>query len=156
MIASFFEIALGWIHKQHLVTISMAGAFLVNLVLNMLLIPRYTITGAAWATCAAFFVHLLFMIFLVCRFKLIKVNMVFPCLITALSGLMGCGVYGVSLLIPRDGWVPLLLLPFTGLLIYGTLLFFFKILSPSLVRKTIDRLFPGDKVISPAAEPDYL
>lgn len=42
--------------KTHYITITMWSAAIVNIVLNLLLIPRIGIYGAAWATFAAYFV----------------------------------------------------------------------------------------------------
>ncbi len=145
MLASFFETALGWIHRQYYVTLSMTGAFLVNLILNALLIPRYTIAGAAWATCAAFFFHLVISYGLARGYRLLKVNFAFPLSICALSGLMGLSVYGLSLLLPRDGFIPLIILPFAGILIYITLLLLFKVLSISMIRNALEKLFLKEK-----------
>lgn len=60
MLASFGDIALGLVYRQHIATISITLAVLINCVLNILLIPRFGIMGAAFATLGAFFVQLLF------------------------------------------------------------------------------------------------
>jgi O-antigen/teichoic acid export membrane protein len=60
MLASFGDVAVGLIYRQHLATVSIALAVLVNFVLNVLLIPRFGFMGAAFATLGAFFAQLVF------------------------------------------------------------------------------------------------
>jgi O-antigen/teichoic acid export membrane protein len=58
MLASFGDVALGLAYRPHLATVSISVAVLVNLVLNILLIPMLGIIGAAFATLGAFFTQL--------------------------------------------------------------------------------------------------
>lgn len=60
MLASFGDVALGLVYRQHLATVSITLAVVVNCILNILLIPRFGIMGAAFATLGAFSVQLLF------------------------------------------------------------------------------------------------
>jgi O-antigen/teichoic acid export membrane protein len=60
MLASFGDVALGLVYRQHPATASMALAVVVNFIFNILLVPKYGITGAAVATLAAFSVQLAF------------------------------------------------------------------------------------------------
>ncbi len=60
MLASFGDVALGLVYRQHLATVSITLAVAVNCVLNILLIPRFGIMGAAFSTLGAFLVQFLF------------------------------------------------------------------------------------------------
>src|SRR5262249_13865315 len=60
MFASFGDVALGLHYRQHLATISISLAVLVNLVLNFALIPPLGIMGAALATLGAFIAQFIF------------------------------------------------------------------------------------------------
>ena len=57
MLASFGDIAVGLAYRQHLATVSIFLAVIVNAVLNFILIPTHGIMGAAFATLAAFIVQ---------------------------------------------------------------------------------------------------
>jgi O-antigen/teichoic acid export membrane protein len=54
MLASFADVSLGLVYRQHLSTVSIAAATAVNLLLNFILIPACGILGAAIATLAGF------------------------------------------------------------------------------------------------------
>ncbi|HLG71800.1 MAG TPA: oligosaccharide flippase family protein [Chloroflexota bacterium] len=58
MFSSYFSVSLGLLGRQHWLAVSMAGGTIVDLALNALLIPRFGMAGAAWATLAAFSVQL--------------------------------------------------------------------------------------------------
>jgi O-antigen/teichoic acid export membrane protein len=60
VLASFYDVLLGLVHRQYISTVSFVIAFVVNFVLNLVLIPRYFILGAAWATSIAFAIQFLF------------------------------------------------------------------------------------------------
>lgn len=59
MLSAFFDTTLSLKHRQAWSTVSIAVAVAVNLILNFVLIPRYGIVGAAFATAIAFAIQLI-------------------------------------------------------------------------------------------------
>jgi O-antigen/teichoic acid export membrane protein len=101
MLAAYFEVSLGLIHRQHLATASAALAFLVNLVGNILLIPTYTIVGAAVATTLGFATQLAFAMAMATRHGLLRVRLNYPLRVLVAALLMGVPLY------LADRWLPL-------------------------------------------------
>ncbi len=67
MISAYYETSLGLKRKQYLSTLSVFLAFVTNIGLNFLLIPRYSIFGAGVATTLSFMVQF------ICSFSLEKI-----------------------------------------------------------------------------------
>jgi len=140
MLAAFFETALGWVHRQHLCTVSVLSAFAVNMILNFALIPRFTIYGAAVATSMAFLFQLALSYMLARPYRLIAVDMKFPVMVTLASAMMGGAVYALTFLFPERGVVPLLILPMAGVLIYCGLLLMMKTVTPDYLKSAMKSL----------------
>ena len=93
MLAAYFEVLLGLVHRQVLSTLSIAVAALVNLVLNIVLIPPYGITGAAVATATAFMCQLFVSFVFSRRYLRFKLDGGVPLRVLAASAGMGACVW---------------------------------------------------------------
>lgn len=140
MIAGFFDIALGLVHRQYLSTISMIIACGLNFTLNSLLIPRFSILGAAVSTCLAFLCQFLVSFVLASRYKLLRVDFSFVAKILLISSIMGAAVYGASLTVIQASLASLLLLTLLGVIIYSILLLIFRIFSVESFKSSMSRL----------------
>jgi O-antigen/teichoic acid export membrane protein len=145
MIASFFDTSFGLIHRQYLAVLSMVVALIVNLLLNMVLIPAYSITGAAFATMLAFLAQLLFSCAVSVRLKTLTVNFAFFFRILLLSSLMALGVHGLAAAFFHQGIIDLLILILAGVLFYALLLILFRIVSTADIARALRRLAPAHK-----------
>lgn len=144
MLASYYEISLGLVHKQYLATVSVFIACLINLACNMLLIPRYGIKGAAVATAVGFLSQLVFSFIFANKFMPLKNNFVFSAKILLVSILLGVVMHFLLHFFPNTGILPLLLLACAGILIYIILLFLFKIVSKERIMSTINFILEKD------------
>lgn len=140
MVASFFDVSLGLVHRQYLCTVSMACACGINIILNFMLIPRFTILGAAAATCLAFFSQLIISFILASRYKLLAVDFSFVYKILGISFLMGLIVQAASLTIRQYSLLTLLLLSLLGVVVYAVLLMLFGVVTTAMVKSAINGL----------------
>lgn len=60
MMASFGDVTLGLAYRQYLATVSIGLAFVVNLALSAVLVPRFGMMGAALSVLGSFFVQFVF------------------------------------------------------------------------------------------------
>lgn len=93
IMASFFEVELGLAHRQYWFTISITTGCAVNLVLNILLIPRYSIMGAAIATFAGFLTQLVVSFIASRKYKILSSSPAFIIKIISSASIMGIIVY---------------------------------------------------------------
>lgn len=133
MLGSYFDITLGLAHRQHLSTFSILIAFGVNLVLNILLIPHYSILGAAIATSIAFFVQFLASLWWAQKHLKLEVSLWYPAKVMAASLTMSAVVYWLSCAIASRGVGALLSLILFGALAYGIALVIFRVVEPGAV-----------------------
>jgi len=133
MLGSYFDITLGLAHRQHLSTFSILIAFGVNFILNMLLIPHYSILGAAIATSMAFFVQFLASLWWAKKYLNLKANLWYPAKIMFASLAMGAVVYGLSYATESRGVAALLSLTLFGVLVYGAALVIFRVVAPTTI-----------------------
>lgn len=134
MLAAYYEVALGLAHKQYLSTVSMTIAVLVNLGLNILLIPKYTILGAAVATAIAFLVQLGFSFVVSQRYITLKTHFGFPLKVIAASVLTGTAAYACASFLPEKGLLTLLLPSLIGGITYCSILFGLRIIRTDTLR----------------------
>ena len=108
--------------KENLVILSTLGAAIVNFLLNIFLIPKYSYNGAATATCIAEFIVLAIQVWLGKRF-LPKGLLTFSSL-TYLTAtiLMGFSVYTMRELTQFSHWGMIVIPSITGILTYGIVL----------------------------------
>lgn len=125
MLASYYDIIMGLTHRQLLSTLSISAAFLVNLVLNILLIPEYGILGAATATALGFVSQFIISLFAASFYTKIKTNIIFPVKILIVSLIMGVFLNLLSSLNPSVSISVLLMMIASGIFIYASLLFLF-------------------------------
>ena len=120
MFISFLLInLLGAINKQRVVVITSATALALNVVLNFILIPKYSFLGAGWATLLAEIVNCIFLLFFVIKyFEKPEIKSTFSILLIFGS------VYTLFLLSQMNPWINAML----GVLIFGTILMFLKII----------------------------
>lgn len=128
VLSSYYDVALGLVQKQHLSTISISIAFLMNLLLNFLLIPKYGILGAAIATSVAFLFQFILSFSLASYYTQIKSSFSFPIKILSTSMVMGIGIYILSNAIPGKGLIKLFSLVALGSIFYAALLLLFRVI----------------------------
>ena len=138
MLATYYEVALGLIHKQYLSTVSISIACGVNLVLNILLIPRYGIFGAAIATFLAFFSQLVLSFLFAVKLTDIKTEFGYPAMVAVVSVLMGTLLYLLNMAMPSGGIVPFIVLILSGAVIYFALLFIFRLIDMKIFKSTVN------------------
>lgn len=78
LLEGYYVNALGLVYRHGLFTINTVIALAINIVLNILLIPKYSILGAAIATNIAFLSSLLMTMYFSAKYKAIETNLVFP------------------------------------------------------------------------------
>jgi O-antigen/teichoic acid export membrane protein len=144
MLSSYYEIALGLVFKQYLSTWFYLIALIVNVLLNLILIPRFTITGAAFATMIAFFAILALSMYYSSKYNLLHTNFVFVAKVGVATAGMAIAVQLLNGVVGRLGQpiLELLLLAFLGCLVFAGLLWVFGVLTKrefdlalSIVRK---------------------
>jgi O-antigen/teichoic acid export membrane protein len=132
VLSSYYEIGLGLVHKQYLTNWIYGIALITNLVLNFLLIPRWTILGASIATCISYAVLLLGAMLLATKYGLFRIDLRYIYKVLFSTTVMGVAVYFAHLAIGDSIQLPVLLI---GLLIligsgvYGTCLWISGVLS---------------------------
>lgn len=89
IMASYYEVHLGLVFRQHWISVSVLVACAANFVLNMLLIPRYGMFGAAVATTASFAIQFVISFAVAQRHAVVKSDGVFAVKVVAASLLMG-------------------------------------------------------------------
>lgn len=133
MLASYYEISLGLISRQFWSTISLAMACGINLILNLLLIPKYTVLGAAIATCMSFVFQFVFSLLMASHYKLLRTNLVYPLKIILASTFMGVGLYYISLWLSQDGIMEFTLKIILGTALYGVFIMVFRTVPPEIL-----------------------
>lgn len=144
VMSSFYEIALGLIRKQYLSTVVSSIAFLVNLALNFLLIPRYGILGAAIATFSAFLAMLVISLYFASRFTYLKTDFAFVLKVILATLGMSIGIKLIALTGFLAGLNIILeigIFSLFGLVFYASLLWVFGILSKREFRLAISLLY---------------
>ena len=142
MLGSYYDTSVGLVFKQYYSTLSLGLACGVNLVLNLLLIPRYLILGAAVATCLSFLFHLAFIYWMARRHLWLKLGVLFPLKITGISLVLGVFLYMVKERMNDFGIVSLALLIFAGMVVYGILLFVFRVVTLDFIGQVKDMMMP--------------
>ncbi len=95
-LSSFYDVSLGLSYKQIWSSISLGVALILNCVLNALLIPKYGIDGAAWATLCSFCIKFLISFTVSQKFKIFKTDVFFVTKITLASLIMYICVLGLK------------------------------------------------------------
>lgn len=128
MLAAYYEVSLGLIHRQHLATVSATLAFLVNLAGNVLLIPTYTILGAAVATTLGFATQLAFSMAMATRHGLLHVRLGYPARVLLAALLMGVPLYLADRWLPLAGVPGMLVKLAIGVLAFAALAWLLRLL----------------------------
>lgn len=126
VMASYFETSLGLKHKQALGTVSLIIACLTNLVLNIILIPKFLIVGAALATALAFLVQLFCSYLFSLRYDCVRVRFGFPLKVLFAALVMGIAVYQASLNLRGSFAAQVVELTLLGIVVYALVLFLLK------------------------------
>lgn len=132
VISSFYTNSFGLIHKQYLTTVIYLVAFVSNFLLNILLVPTFSILGAAIATCISFLALLLLSIYLSIREKTLQTNFSYVFKILIAAGIMATVVHflGITMANSTSNIVlQLLLLTGVGILVYGMSLWLLDIIN---------------------------
>ena len=128
MFASYYEVILGLAYRQYYATISITLACVLNLILNIILIPRYSITGAAIATSSAFVFQLVLSRWIANQYIILKTNRSFILKVIVASTVMGCCVYVIARITEFQGYLGLLIFSAIGIGIYALIVLWMKIL----------------------------
>jgi O-antigen/teichoic acid export membrane protein len=93
-INSVFGFACVSVNKHHKLIYASVGSLILNIILNLILIPRYSIVGAAWATViteilASVVIYIIFI--KETRVKIVLIKYIYKPLIAALITLIVCG-----------------------------------------------------------------
>jgi O-antigen/teichoic acid export membrane protein len=89
MLSSYCEASLSLAFRQYFSTVAMFLALAVNLVLNLIWVPKYSIHGAAAATLVAFMAQFLFTYAMVMRLGLLRMDLIFAFKVCLAALLMG-------------------------------------------------------------------
>ena len=117
----FYDAMIVFNQERKIFWITMAGAVL-NIVLNLILIPKYSLYGAAAATLGTYSVLLLIAMIFVKKFTLAKFSLIRIILTTAMSVLSVYAMY-VALRYLLLSHVHVALLVFIGAVVYGVVFF---------------------------------
>ncbi len=132
--ASYYEVALSWVHRQYLGTVAIGAACGMNLLLNVLLIPRYGPLGAAAATAAAFAVQLLLVWLLARHYQplVLRRGPIFKVALAAAA--MGIAVSALRAIGPSTlSWTMAWIV--AGALIYGLLLVCWRVVDLRAIKR---------------------
>jgi O-antigen/teichoic acid export membrane protein len=144
LLASYFAVSLGLVYRQYWTTLSLICACLINLVLNLLLIPSYGATGAAIATLVAFTAHFLICFSLSRLWRVYTTSLKFVLKILAASLFMGALIYPLQLEIRTQQFSPVIELAISataGALVYISVLMISGVLSPRLIATSASQIF---------------
>ena len=120
MLAAYYEVAFGLVQKQWLSTAAVGVALAVNVPLNFLLIPPYSLYGAAVATSVAFAAQLVFVMAVTTRLRTLRTAAAPPVrMVLAAAGMAG-GVWAAGLVV-GGGIVGLAVLAMLGVALYFAL-----------------------------------
>lgn len=137
MMASYCEISLSLAFRQYYLTIAMGLAFFINLLLNIVLIPKYSIYGAAVATLSAFFAQFLLSAIAAHKLGLLSVSLRFPLRILLATIFMGLAVSIVNQHTKNYGLAGLAVDVIFGVLIYVAFTKILKIVPVHIERKVL-------------------
>lgn len=129
---SYYATALGLIHKQVISTWINFVALFANIALNLLLVPSFSITGAAVATSLSFLICLVLSYYFTSKLNILKTNMVFPLKIIIASIFMGLAVFLVQAYVSNQFSnlvIQIAILAAFGCVVYAGLLWVFGILN---------------------------
>lgn len=130
--ASFYAVTLGLVYKQHLSLVAHLVALVVNVVVNIVLIPPLGVLGAAIATFAAFSARLAILFRLSERYEVVHTKLGFPLKVTLATAIMA-----IVVLLFDQTWLSTLgnnvleitLIAIIGALVYALALYLMKILN---------------------------
>lgn len=130
--------------KVNLVILSVSGAAILNVVLNLILIPRYAATGAAVATLISEFSVLVLQIFLGLKYFPFKIKDLFDINYITASSIMGGVIWVITILF--RGYVLELVLGFIiGVIVYVATLLLMKDDFILEIMQTFKRIFVHGK-----------
>lgn len=141
--SSYYFDSLGLIHKQRLTTLGHILAFILNLLMNYLLVPRFSILGAAIATFSSFLFLFLFAAYMGDKEQTLKTNWNF--IIKIIIAVIGMAV-GIRFF--ETWWTPspanplleILVLSIAGVAVYSFFLWLFGILNKNELKLALSVL----------------
>jgi O-antigen/teichoic acid export membrane protein len=149
MLAAFYEVTFGLIDRQVLGLLTVAVACVLNLVLNLTLIPRFSYIGAAVATCLAFVVQLALAALIARRLHLLRTPLGRPLRMVAASVVMALVLLPLRGAFGDHGVLLLLVGTLVGAAVYGGLCVLFGVARPVVLKRELGRLVrrvPADEV----------
>lgn len=142
MLSAYYETSLGLIHRQYLSTVAVGVAFLVNLVGNILMIPKYSILGAAIATALGFAAQLMLSMMLASRYELIRTDFRYPARVLIAALLMGAPLYLTNAWLP-EGPVWFLVNVLSGMAYFLIFAWLLRLLPAQFVALIVERMRHG-------------
>jgi O-antigen/teichoic acid export membrane protein len=136
MLAAYYEVAFGLIERQWLSTAAVVVAVIVNIPLNFLLIPPYSLYGAAIATSVAFLAQLVFVVAVTARLRTLRTPWRRPARMMLASLAMAAGVWGIGEVVGVQGLPRLFVLSAIGALLYAVLAIVLRALPTELIPRT--------------------
>jgi O-antigen/teichoic acid export membrane protein len=137
MLAAYYEVSFGLVRRQWLSTAAVGVAVVVNVALNFLLIPPYSLYGAAAATSGAFAVQLVFVLAVTGRLRTLRTPWGPPTRMTLASLLMAACVWGAGTALGTHGLLRLSALALAGAVLYVGLAIVVRAVPRSLVPRSV-------------------
>jgi O-antigen/teichoic acid export membrane protein len=141
--SDYFMVSLGLVHRQHLTTIAYYAALVLHILLNFILIPRFSIMGAAISTLFAFFALLGFCFVFAAKYKVFNTDFGFIAKILVSATVMGflSFLFDISVARPLgNSIIELIIVPLFGIAVYLGLLRIFGVITLERVRSSINAL----------------
>ncbi|MFA6321523.1 MAG: oligosaccharide flippase family protein [Candidatus Omnitrophota bacterium] len=138
MLSSYYEVSLGLAHKQYLSTVSAVAACVINFFLNIILVPKYAILGAAFATFLSFLSQLLMSyMFEKRRAMILKTDVRFVMRISAVSVVTGLVAYGLMLCVNGPGAFQGVFVVISSTMVYLGVALLFKVINIDFVKSAV-------------------
>jgi O-antigen/teichoic acid export membrane protein len=136
MCSSYYDISLGLVHKQYLSTVSAVLACAINFFLNLLLVPRYSIFGAAAATLISFLCQFAFSYLFERRLaKILDTDFAFIIRAFAVSVLSGLIIYSIVYYVKPINIIHNMLFGTLGFIIYAILIVAFRVVKIDSIKE---------------------
>ncbi|MCB1153751.1 polysaccharide biosynthesis protein [bacterium] len=139
---------LGAMDKERALITSRAIFGVLNVVLNLLWIPKYGALGACWATCVATVVGVVFEAIILHRVLRPDYPMAFWAKVGGVSLVMGAAVWGVTLALPPIEAIRVVVGLIVGAGVYAVGVIVTKPVSPNLADLVASLKAPGAKTVA--------
>jgi len=147
--ASYLEVHMGFLYRQHFFTISVIVSVMVNILLNYLLIPKYGILGAAIATTISFATQFVISYIVSLSLKIVRINYTFVIKVITASIIMGAVLEAMRYYLftsSFNSYSEIILVTIFGIVVYSSTILGLGVLPPdklSSLRRSIVSIMPG-------------